>query len=52
LFRGWVSAVGGWLVHNVLHHAEEDLRVREAKTSLRRLSALHARLPDYLAAIG
>jgi thiamine kinase-like enzyme len=52
VFGGWLSAVGGWLIYNVLHRAEEDLRVREAGTSLQRIMTLHARLPEYLAAIG
>jgi Ser/Thr protein kinase RdoA (MazF antagonist) len=51
VFGGWVSAIGGWLVYNVSHHAEGDIRVREAEGTLRRLATLHTRLPEYLAAI-
>jgi hypothetical protein len=51
VFGGWVSAIGGWLVYNVLHRADSDLGLREAENALHRLTAFHRRLPDYLAAM-
>lgn len=52
VFGGWVSALGGWLVHNATAQIGEESGRSETRTALRRLLGLEASMPAYLAALG
>jgi Ser/Thr protein kinase RdoA (MazF antagonist) len=48
---GWVSALGGWLVHNATSRAHEAIGQQETRQTCERLVRLHRNLDRYLAAL-
>jgi Ser/Thr protein kinase RdoA (MazF antagonist) len=48
---GWVSALGGWLIHNAERSEDHPRHGREATSALERLMHLQVRLPDYVDAL-
>lgn len=51
VFGGWVSALGGWLVHHAMTRAGTDQGRHEIVSTMQRLTALSADLPRYVAAL-
>lgn len=51
VFGGWVSALSGWLVHNVSNRPASPTGQQQILEACRRLSAMHRSLPKYASAL-